>query len=252
MVDDDNTKEPVKRNLSSSPFMILSKPSDQFRETIEHLGGSGLTADDLTRIKMPTGGRTIWDLPGLGGGEPRREFHGLILAMHDTRALWNPAAELSGSSRPPDCSSPDARFGFGTPSGECGRCPKAQFGSGPGGEGQACKLTRQVFVLRPENLLPEILLVPPSSLKVVKKFVVELLTANIPVCAVPTRFGLERTTNARGIAYSKLVLTSDGQLTPEQLQIIKDYIVAIAPLLKAPDSVPRVNDVAEPGDEEVL
>jgi len=94
-----------------------------------------------------------------------KELSGIIIAWRDTRAYWSVPMEESDGNMPPDCYSLDARTGEGEPGGNCHKCPNAEFGSGSKGEGQACKLVRQLFLVREDNLLPEIVHLPPSSLK---------------------------------------------------------------------------------------
>ena len=155
-------KEAVKKETAISPFVIFQTEIADIREAMNvNVGDGGLNATDLERIKIPAGGGTAWTIQGLDGEEMLKELSGIIIAWRDTRAYWSVPMEESDGNMPPDCYSLDARTGEGKPGGNCHKCPNAEFGSGSKGEGQACKLVRQLFLVREDNLLPEIVTCRP-------------------------------------------------------------------------------------------
>jgi hypothetical protein len=251
------TKEVAKKEIAKeaavSPFVIFQTELTEIREAVTtNVGESGLTAGDFERIKVPAGGGTAWSVQGLDGEEIVKELSGIIVAWRDTRAYWSVPMEESDGNMPPDCYSMDARTGTGKPGGDCHKCPLAQFGSDAKGEGQACKLIRQLFLVREDNLLPEIVNLPPSSVKPARQYFLRLASKGVPCYAVITKLALEKTKNGQGIVYSKAALTSGGRLTPEQAQRAKQYAAMIDPFLKSTPAIPTAHEVAEPADGEVV
>jgi hypothetical protein len=245
-------KEVLKKETAISPFVIFKTEIAEIREAMNvNVGDAGLTAGDLERIKIPAGGGTAWTIQGLDGEEMLKELSGIIIAWRDTRAYWSVPMEESDGNMPPDCFSLDARTGNGEPGGNCHTCAQAEFGSDPKGEGQACKLIRQLFLIREDNLLPEVVSLPPSSLKPARQYFLRLASKGVPCYSVITRLALEKTKNAQGIVYAKAALTSGGRLTPEQTQRAKEYAALIDPFLKAAPPVPPVKKAAEAEGEVV-
>jgi hypothetical protein len=246
-------KDAVKKEAAINPFVIFNTEIADIREAMNvNVGDGGLNATDLERIKIPGGGGTAWTIQGLDGEEMLKELSGIIIAWRDTRAYWSVPMEESDGNMPPDCSSLDARTGEGEPGGNCHKCPNAEFGSGSKGEGQACKLVRQLFLVREDNLLPEIVHLPPSSLKPARQYFLRLASKGVPCYSVITRIALEKTKNGQGIVYAKAALTSGGRLTPEQTKRAKEYAAMIDPFLKAAPAVPVAKDVAETVEGEVV
>jgi hypothetical protein len=241
-------KELVKKETAVSAFVIFNTKIEQIREAMEaNVGDGGLTAGDFDRIKVPAGGATAWTIQGLDGEEILKEVAGIVVAWRDTRAYWSVPMEQSEGNMPPDCYSLDARTGTGKPGGDCHKCPLAQFGSD--GAGQACKLVRQLFLIREENLLPEIVNLPPSSIKPARQYFLRLASKGVPCYSVITKIGLEKTRNAQGIVYSRATFASGGRLAPEQARRAKEYAAMIEPFLKAAPAVPSQQEVAEPQGE---
>jgi len=243
-------KELVKKETAVSAFVIFNTGIEQIREAMEaNVGDGGLTPGDFDRIKVPAGGATAWTIQGLDGEEILKEVAGIVVAWRDTRAYWSVPMEQSEGNMPPDCYSLDARTGTGKPGGDCHKCPLAQFGSD--GAGQACKLVRQLFLIREENLLPEIVNLPPSSIKPARQYFLRLASKGVPCYSVITKIGLEKTRNAQGIVYSRATFASGGRLGPEQARRAKEYAAMIEPFLKAAPAVPSQQEVAEPQGEVV-
>jgi len=247
------TKEVTQTETAVSPFVIFNTEIDQVREAMEtNVGDGGVSAADFERIKVPAGGGTAWTIQGLDGEETHKELAGIVIAWRDTRAYWSLPMEESDGNSPPDCYSLNARTGTGKPGGDCHKCPLAQFGSDPKNGGQACKLIRQLFLIREDNLLPEIVSLPPSSVKPARQYFLRLASKGVPCYSVITKIGLEKTKNSQGIAYARATLTAGGRLTPEQAQRAKDYAAMIEPFLKAAPAMPQARDVTEATEGEVI
>ena len=247
-------KEAAKQETALSPFVIFQTDLAEIREAVQtNVGEAGLSSSDFERIKVPSGGGTAWSVQGLDGEEMLKELSGIIIAWRDTRAYWSMSMEEAEGTMPPDCYSMDARTGTGKPGGDCHTCALGKFGSDPkGGDGQACKLIRQLFLVREDNLLPEIVNLPPSSVKPARQYFLRLASKGVPCYSVITKLVLEKTKNGQGIVYSKAALTAGGRLTPEQATRAKQYAAMIDPFLKAVPAVPTPHDLGEAADGEVI
>ena len=247
------TKEIVKKETAVSPFVIFETPVEQIRDAVAaNLGDSTPSAGDFERIKIPAGGGTAWTIQTLDGEEVVKDLGGIIVAWRDTRAYWSVPMEQSDGSTPPDCYSLDARTGIGKPGGDCHNCPLSKFGSGTKGEAPACKLVRQLFFVREDNLLPEIVSLPPSSIKPARQYFMRLASKAVPCYSLITKISLEKTKNTQGIVYSRATFTSGGRLNQEQTTRIKEYAAMIKPFLESAPSAPTATDVPHETDGEVI
>jgi len=197
-----------------------------------NIGAGGLSEFDLPRIKMPAGGGLQWAVPTLEGEAMEPSIEGVIVLARDTRAYYSQPISETGGNQPPDCWSADGTTGSGKPGGACLACPLARYGSAPGSRGQACKQIKQLFVLRGSLLLPEVVTLPPTSLKAAKQYLLKLTSQGVPYYAVVTRIGLERTKNAQGIAYSRAVLSFVRRLAPEEVERAREYHEMLKPLVQ--------------------
>jgi hypothetical protein len=218
---------------------------DEVREVLEaNLGPRGLSERNLERIKVPTGGGLTWTVPSIDGEELLKELSGIDLAWREIRLYWKaPFSERGKTRTPPDCSSKNGLVGIGDPGGDCTNCPLAQFGSDPkGGRGQACKQVRQLLILRPDHILPEIVSIPPTSHRNAEQYFNRLASRRIPFWSLITNLKLERTANADGIDYARIVFSAGPLLSENERQ-------AIAPFQKQMQQVLR-NIVVDTSDYE--
>jgi hypothetical protein len=91
------------------------------------------------------------------------------------------------------------------------------------GDGQACKLVRQLFLLRPGNLLPETVNLPAGSLKPVHEYLKRLAAKGRPCYSTITKIGLEKAKNSQGIEYSRATFTAGEPLPPEEAKRAREY-----------------------------
>lgn len=191
---------------TNTDYPVLAQPPDEVRHLVQaNLGDGGLRAFDLDRIKIPAGGGLSWTVPTLSGEESVAKLEGIIIHQRNPRAYWATRFEDSGGGSPPDCSSEDGIRGSGNPGGSCERCPLAQWNSDPrGGKGQACKAMKLLFFLRPGNLLPDVISLPPTSIQPIRKFLLRLTSQQLPFWSAVVRLELERAKSGNGIAYSKV------------------------------------------------
>ena len=114
---------------------------------------------------------------------------------------------------------------------DCFTCPMAQWGSDPkGGKGQACTLKKALFILRPDSILPMVVMIPPSSLQNIDRYLLALLNASAPFWGAVTGLSLEKAQGNSG-AYSRVKARRVAPLTPEQTARRKLYQDDIVPAL---------------------
>jgi hypothetical protein len=207
--------------VNPSSFRALSMPTKQIATLIRQNMGTAANIFDLDRVKVPAGGSLQWTVPTLKGQVDVPVIEGILLMMKDNRSYWDKKFG-TGGKQPPNCSSTDMRRGIGMPGGDCQRCPFSQYGSAIGmdgkpGRGQACKHIRMALFLRQEEVLPIVLLIPPSSVKNSMKYGLRLASAGVPYSSVVTQLRLTRSQNAAGIDYSTIDFAMARILEPEEI-----------------------------------
>lgn len=172
------------------------------------------------RIKIPSAGSTVFEVPGDNPSEPDtvKEFSAVILFHHPLYAFYK--SKYTGGNQPPDCGSMDGVTGTGDPGGCCVNCPYNQFGSGENGS-KACKNRRRIYVLREGEIFPMILSLPTGSLKEFSRYIKRLLSKGRKSNSVVTRFSLKKTTNSGGITFSQAQFAIDRVLSPQEHVLIE-------------------------------
>jgi hypothetical protein len=192
--------------LAPAAYPALDPNNDRVKTIVANLAGENLTVADFNRIKVPSSGATKWTIETAAGGEMTDVLEGVILHNTRRRAYWQ---HPNPSQTPPDCSSADMTTGTGNPGGACIACPFNQFGSAHNGHGKACKEVRLFFLLRKGQVLPDVVAVPPGSLKNVRKYLTSL---PVPFWDVVTQLTLEKASNADNVAYARIVAKMVGVL----------------------------------------
>lgn len=195
----------------------------------ENLGGEQLDPFSFPRVVIPQGGSVqALMVPSVENpdGEQHKELIGVIAMNQLTRQYWS--TPMGEGDSPPDCSSRDAVTGVGDPGGACADCAFAQWGSDPeGGRGQACKTTRNLYLVLPGRVLPVLLQVPPSSLAGAKQYLLGLLDAGLSFWQCWTRFTVTKAQNREGKPYGKLGFGLVRSLDEGEYEWMRSYISAI-------------------------
>lgn len=235
----------MSRQIALAPDAVLAEYAARNPDAVKNLAevltaesqSGAISAFDLTRVKIPTGGSTHWLMPTPEGETSTPAFDAIVLDFRDTRSHWeNP----DPSASPPDCSSEDAQIGNGAygigsadnPSGKCETCPKSKFGSRPGRGGQACRSIRQLFLLQPDGLLPTLLFLPPSSLRPFRRYSMSLASAGLTPWSCITTFKLIRAQAQGGVAYAQVAPVLAGRIPPGELGWVNEYREALLPSFK--------------------
>ncbi len=207
------TQELVKisspRALSVAPEEIAAM-QEAFAMNI---GNGSVSEFDLPRIKVNPG-TALWLIPTLDGEETTQRIEGVVVFARDTRVYYQ---SKDAGNVPPDCSSMDGITGTGKPGGECAGCSLAKWDSAhDGGGGQACKQVKHLFMLRGESMFPEIVSLPPTSLKAARQFFTRLTTQGIPYAKALVGIELEKAQNAQGKTYGKAVFRFVRRLSDDE------------------------------------
>jgi hypothetical protein len=183
-----------------------------------NIASGAVSEFDLPRIKIMSGA-AFWLIPKLEGDETAPSIEGVIVFARDTRAYY---ASKDAGNVPPDCSSSDAITGVCKPGinlgGDCAKCPMAQYGSAVDGDGQACKQVKQLFMLRGESMFPEVVSLPPTSVKNARQFFLKLASQGVPYFHALVQIPLEKAQNGAGQTYGKASLKFVRRLSSDEAQ----------------------------------
>lgn len=199
-------------NIDSEGYLAL-KEFDFNTVVSEEMDGLNTVFE---RIKMPSGGTTLFKMPGDDTDEPSfvKEFSAVILYHHPIRAYFK--TKFTGATNPPDCGSLDALKGYGEPGGDCKNCIYNDFNTGENGA-KACKERQRLYLLREGEIFPMVLSLPTGSLKDFSRYLMRLLTKGIKSSEVVTKFSLMTATNKGGIVYAKAKFNIERPLNNEEI-----------------------------------
>lgn len=199
----------------------------------ENLGAGGMSEFDLTRIKMPSSTTPFYTISDIDGDKAEKTFKCVILMARDARGYWKGSIDDTGGGSPPDCHSENGAPGVGDPGGDCGTCALNQYGSASKGAGKACKEVRQLFILREgsDSVLPEVFSVPPTSLKVLRKYGSMLGGRGVPFSGVITEVGIQAAKSSGGQAYCQATFKPVRKLSPEEFGKVQQFSKLYAPLV---------------------
>lgn len=206
----------IKNNAYAAPIANDLLTSDEIAEQLDGI------RIQYPRFKMPAGGSLVFEDPCSEDPENPtylNEIIGVIVDHFPTNAYW---PDNSSQSEPPACASVDGKTGIGNPGGNCKTCPLNEFGSGEGGVGKACKNTRRLYLLRPNELLPVVLNIPATSMKEFDTYLgTKLIARGIHPSTVVTRIKLKKATSKSGDPYAMLTFSMAEQFTGEVAAEIK-------------------------------
>jgi hypothetical protein len=209
----------------------------------EVVGPNGINPQtDLDRVKVPSGGGTVWEVPSMDGVNPQQTIEGVIIHQHDARAYWPLSDSDTAAGEPPRCSSRDGVRGEGDPGGMCAECPHSAWDTGKKGRGQACKTIKMLYLATPDRLLPLALALPPTSIKAAKQYMMRLVSHGRRVASVVTRISLEQDKNEDGQKFSRARFESAGMLNEADTARMLAFGNTMKPALNAADIGAAVRD----------
>ena len=182
---------------------------------------SGITC---RKIKIPSGGGLAYEVQGEEETdvEYMKEINGVVVFTHRVNGFWAGSYGDDDQNKAPICSSMDGKTGVRNDTGEiisCETCPLNQFGSatdqkGNQAKGKACKNMRRLYLMMDGDPNFYLLTVPPTSIKDVNKQLAKIMAGGTPYTGLVLKFTLEKTKNAAGVEYSKVVISKAGLLPP--------------------------------------
>ena len=199
----DNTK--LKSRLATKAQALQEAPAEREPASLVPVesGYAALKEQPLTYqmfdvVKSPSGGSTVFTVPGLAGDEAEKELTGIILDYTTPRAYWDTPDPVEGT--PPTCLSHNSLVSEDGKA--CAHCPFNDYGSKDGETGaKACKESVLLFLLRPGNVLPLLVRVPVTS-KGFLKYAARLTSSLTPLNGVVTRITLQKATSRGGKPYA--------------------------------------------------
>lgn len=192
-------------------------------------------------VKSPSGGSTVFSVPGLSGDEAAKELTGIILDYSTPRAYWDTPDPVEGT--PPTCFSEDSIISH--EGGACATCSFNDFGSKDGDtNAKACKESVTLFLLRPDNIMPIIVRVPVSSKLRFQRYMTRLVGRMIPLSSVVTKITLEKTTNRTGPPYSLFNFKAVEELPPEAAASARKFAQQFMEFVNAADIEQKVEQVS--------
>ena len=169
---------------------VLGPQPGALAELIRENVGSEISAFDLPRIKVPTGGGTFWTYQSAEGPQSSPSLQGIIALKHATKSRWDVDYDDATETTPPDCHSVDGITGIGSPGGNCADCPFNQYESASKGTGKACKDMADLFIITKDGIVPTAIQVPRTSLKPLKQYGITIMNAGLSIHDVLTEFTL--------------------------------------------------------------
>lgn len=204
-----------------------------------NLKSQPLSFDLFDIVKSPSGGATVFEVPGLSGNEAEKELVGIVLDYTTPRAYWDTPDPVEGT--PPTCLSQNSIISHDGKA--CAHCPYNDFGSKDGeSNAKACKESVLLFLLRPDNIIPLLVRVPVTSKPRFLRYATRLLSTLTPISSVVTKITLEKATSKQGKPYALFNFEAVSALSPEEAAQAKTFGQQFVELVNAAELVP---DLAE-------
>lgn len=205
-----------------------------------NLKSQPLTLDLFDIVKSPSGGSTVFEVPGLAGNEAEKELTGIILDYTTPRAYWDTPDPVEGT--PPVCMSQNSIISHDGKS--CALCPYNDFGSKDGdSNAKACKESVLLFLLRPSSIIPLLVRVPVTSKPRFLKYSTRLLSTLTPLSSVVTKITLEKATSKQGKPYALFNFQTVGTLSPEEAALARAFGQQFMEIVNAAQLVPELTEV---------
>jgi len=254
----DNTK--LKSRMTGK-IQDLQRPVEESAETSLAPAGSGylalnnnaldmiranlksqpLTLDLFDIVKSPSGGATVFSVPGLTGDEAERELTGIVMDYTTPRAYWNTPDPVEGT--PPVCLSQNSIISHDGKA--CAHCPYNDFGSRDGeSSAKACKESVLIFLLRPDSIIPLLVRIPVTSKARFLKYTTRLLSTLTPINGVITRITLSKAISKAGKPYALFNFEAVGMLSPEEAARAKAYAQQFMEIVNAAELVTELSEVS--------
>ena len=207
----------------------------------ENLKNQPLSYDLFNLVKSPSGGATVFEVPGLAGAEAEKELVGIVLDYTTPRAYWDTSDPVEGT--PPVCMSKDSLI---SQDGKiCSRCPFNDFGSKDGeSNAKACKESVLLFLLRPQSIMPLLVRVPVTSKPRFLRYMTRLVGTLTPLNGVVTKITLEKSTSKQGKPYALFNFEAVSVLSPEETAHARTFAEQFMEIVDAADMDPGMSEAS--------
>lgn len=224
---------------AGSGYIALSNNAlDVIRENLKN---QPLSLQLFDVVKSPSGGATVFSVPGLTGEDAEKELTGIILDYTTPRAYWDTPDPVEGT--PPVCMSQNSIVSHDGKA--CLSCPYNDFGSKDGeSNAKACKESVLLFLLRPGNVLPLLVRVPVTSKPRFLKYTARLAGNLVPVNSVVTRITLEKATSKAGKPYALFNFEAVSLLSPQEAEHAKAYARQLMDSVNAAEMMPELAEAS--------
>lgn len=231
--------------LESAPAPVdsgyIALATDTLPIIRENLKNQPLSLDLFDLVKSPSGGATVFSVPGLAGDEAEKELMGIILDYTTPRAYWDTPDPVEGT--PPVCMSQDSIVSHDGRA--CAHCPYNDFGSKDGeSSAKACKESVLLFLLRPDSILPLLVRVPVTSKARFLKYSARLLSTLTPISGVVTRITLEKATSKAGKPYALFNFQVVNTLGPEEADRARVFAQQFMEIANTDELVPELSEAS--------
>ena len=207
-------------SLSATNSNYLALTSNALEIIRSNLKNQPLSFDLFDIVKSPSGGATVFSVPGLAGDEAEKELTGIILDYTTPRAYWDTPDPVEGT--PPVCMSENSIISHDGKA--CAHCPYNDFGSKDGdSNAKACKESVLLFLLRPDSIIPILVRIPVTSKSRFLKYSTQLLSSLTPISSVVTKITLEKATSKGGKPYAMFNFEAVRELNEEEAAQAKSY-----------------------------
>ncbi len=224
--------------VNSSYLALTNNALDLIRANLK---SQPLTLDLFDLVKSPSGGSTVFEVPGLAGNEAAMELTGIVLDYTTPRAYWDTPDPVEGT--PPVCMSQDSIISHDGKA--CAHCPYNDFGSKDGeSNAKACKESVLLFLLRPNSIIPLLVRVPVTSKPRFLKYSTRLLSTLTPLSSVVTKITLEKATSKQGKPYALFNFQTVGTLSLEEAAQAKAFGQQFMEIVNAAQMVPELSQAS--------
>lgn len=203
--------------LTNSPgYAALNSNALEIIE--ENLKNQPMSLQLFDIVKSPSGGSTVFTVPGISGDEVEKSLTGIILDYTMPRAYWDTPDPVEGT--PPVCYSEDSIVSHDGKS--CHECPYNDFGSKDGEScAKACKESVVLFLLRPGSIMPLVVRVPASSKRAFQRYVTRLIGRMLRISSIVTKITLEKKTSRTGQPYAVYNFEAVDELELEEAENVR-------------------------------
>ena len=232
-------QESTEEITTSSTYLALNPNTlDIIRSNLK---SQPLTYELFDVVKSPSGGSTVFSVPGLNGDEAEKELYGIILDYTTPRAYWESPDPVEGT--PPACLSKNSIISEDGKA--CAQFPFNDYGSKDGeSNAKACKESALLFLLRPNNILPLLVRVPVTSKGRFLKYATRLLSTLTPLSSVVTKISLEKATSKGGKPFALFNFEAVSQLSEEEAAQAKVFGQQFMDIVNTAEMVPELAEAS--------